>query len=509
MTFVSYAQNYEDVMLWRAFREVENGFFIDVGANAPVGDSVTYLFYGRGWRGINIEPVAQWFEMLAEIRPDDINLNAAISDTADFLTLYDVPDTGLATADPDIAERHRQEGRDVLERHVPAYTLDAVCAKHAPDTIYFLKVDVEGAEAAVLRSINLEHYRPQIILVEATLPNSTEVSYAAWEPLITDKHYDFVYFDGLNRFYVAQECSHLKAAFSTPPNVLDDFMQYREVMHRNTIARLQARLDAERQVAVPQEYQPLDVSVLEPLAWAEDSAKGQGSNLLQVGAGIKLVYQQQERMEQAIWRLAQTQSQQSVVEAERLRQQEAGYQRRIFELEQAERQLQQQLEQKQQQLEQERLHWQQQHSSLMQEKDRIVGELHAVYHGTIWRATKPVRLLADRTKPLLRKVREGGSAWIRLTPESRPRRTARQLKHWLVPRLGQGLRQGKERLMRNPTSARYLQAMLDRFPSVRHGLRSWANRATDNTQREADIPAAQGKLSQQATRVYRTLQPPQ
>lgn len=493
MTFVSYAQNYEDVMLWRAFSEVDKGFFIDVGANAPVGDSVTYLFYERGWRGINIEPVSQWFEMLAEIRPDDINLNAAISATADFLILYDVPDTGLATANPAIAARHRQEGRNVLERNVPAYTLDAVCAKHAPDTIHFLKVDVEGAEAAVLRSINLERYRPQIILVEATLPNSTEVSYAGWEPLITGKRYDFAYFDGLNRFYVAQECSHLQTAFSTPPNVLDDFIQYREVMHRDMIARLQARLDAERQVAVPQGYQPLDVSVLEPLAWAEDSTAGQVSNLLQVGAGIKLVYQQQERMAQALWRLVRTQAQQSVLETERLRQQEAGYQRRIFELEQAERQLHQQLEQ-------ERLQWQQQHNRLMQEKERIVGELHAVYQGTIWRATEPVRLLADRSKPLLRKVREGGSAWIRLTPESRPRRTARKLKLRLQPMLGRVLRKGKQVLTRNQIMDKYLQTGLNHFPVVRQWLRQWAG---ETVQESEALPA---DLSYKAADIYRRLQ---
>jgi hypothetical protein len=33
--------------------------------------------------------------------------------------------------------------------------------------------------------------------------------------------YEFVYFDGLNRFYVAAEHPELKAAFATPPNVFD------------------------------------------------------------------------------------------------------------------------------------------------------------------------------------------------------------------------------------------------------------------------------------------------
>lgn len=32
MTFISFAQNYEDVMLWRALGQVKDGFYVDVGA---------------------------------------------------------------------------------------------------------------------------------------------------------------------------------------------------------------------------------------------------------------------------------------------------------------------------------------------------------------------------------------------------------------------------------------------------------------------------------------------
>ena len=45
MRFISYAQNYEDVMLARALRGVEKGFYIDVGAQDPVNDSVTKSLY--------------------------------------------------------------------------------------------------------------------------------------------------------------------------------------------------------------------------------------------------------------------------------------------------------------------------------------------------------------------------------------------------------------------------------------------------------------------------------
>jgi hypothetical protein len=58
----SYAQNHEDVLLERCFRNQVEGFYIDVGAWDPVIDSVTQWFYLRGWRGINVEPTLQYFE---------------------------------------------------------------------------------------------------------------------------------------------------------------------------------------------------------------------------------------------------------------------------------------------------------------------------------------------------------------------------------------------------------------------------------------------------------------
>src|SRR5687767_2416808 len=100
MTFISYAQNCEDVMLYRALREVEHGFYVDVGANSPEVDSVTRAFYERGWRGINIEPMTVCHEQLAAARPRDINLPIALGETSGAICFHDIPGTGLSTIDP-------------------------------------------------------------------------------------------------------------------------------------------------------------------------------------------------------------------------------------------------------------------------------------------------------------------------------------------------------------------------------------------------------------------------
>ena len=55
--FVSYAQNFEDVILNRALHGVTDGCYIDIGANDPEVDSVSLAFYERGWRGLHVEPL--------------------------------------------------------------------------------------------------------------------------------------------------------------------------------------------------------------------------------------------------------------------------------------------------------------------------------------------------------------------------------------------------------------------------------------------------------------------
>ena len=225
MTFISYAQNFEDVMLWRALKHIECGFYIDVGANDPEVDSVTKAFYDHGWRGINIEPIPAWFKKLEENRARDINLQLAVGSKNGQVVIYDFRETGLSTTDKATAQRHEvEQGWKNVELTVPVETLTEICQRVHVTPIHFLKIDVEGAEKEVLLGIDFSVIRPWIILVESMLPCSQVESYAQWESILLDSGYEYVYFDGLNRYYIAHEHSEIKANFLTPPNIFDGFM---------------------------------------------------------------------------------------------------------------------------------------------------------------------------------------------------------------------------------------------------------------------------------------------
>lgn len=225
MSFISYAQNCEDVLLWRALGQAGPGFYIDVGANDPLEHSVTKAFYDAGWRGINIEPLPAFHQAFLSQRPRDINLAVAAGAERSQITLFDVPAVnGWASSDPQVAAAHRAEGFEVVELQVPLRTLNDICAEHVDGPIHFLKIDVEGFEGEVLRGIDLQRWRPWVLVIEATLPNSRLTNHDSWEALVTAHDYLFAYFDGLNRYYVAAEQRQLQAALALQPNVFDDFM---------------------------------------------------------------------------------------------------------------------------------------------------------------------------------------------------------------------------------------------------------------------------------------------
>jgi FkbM family methyltransferase len=224
MKFVSYAQNLEDVMLWRALRNVKNGFYIDVGASDPNVDSVTKVFYLAGWHGINLEPMPSQFSDLARERPRDINLQCAAGAENGTIEIWECDVRGWATASADVVAQHMAGGHSGIVHTVQAYRLADLCSKYVDEQIHFLKIDVEGFEKSVILGMDFSCFRPWIMVIEATRPNSSEEAYMEWEGEVLANGYLLAYNDGLNRFYVAAEHGELIGAFRFPPNVFDDYI---------------------------------------------------------------------------------------------------------------------------------------------------------------------------------------------------------------------------------------------------------------------------------------------
>ena len=220
----SFAQNAEDVRLWRVFASRETGFYVDVGAGHPVSASVTKLFYDAGWSGLNIEPGPN-FPLLAAARPRDTTLDVAIASRAQSTQMWVVSPYSELSSLAGPPTEPLPEGATATRVNVETARLDEVIDEHAPDQpIDFLKIDVEGAERDVLESFDPSVLRPTVIVVEAIAPVTGRPNHDAWEFLLFDADYVLAGFDGINRFYVANESAEIVPALGYPISPLDRYV---------------------------------------------------------------------------------------------------------------------------------------------------------------------------------------------------------------------------------------------------------------------------------------------
>jgi len=237
--FISFAQNYEDILLQRLFAKQKFGFFVDVGAFHPTFKSVTRLLYDQGWRGINIDLCKVNISRFLKDRPRDINLCCAVgSGEIKRQNFFIQSGTTRSTADGALADRYKSRGLAISEETLDVFSLTEILDSHAKNHVDVLSIDVEGYEKEVLSGINLEKYRPSIILIEATYPETSQPNWDGWESILTNAGYEFMYFDGLNRFYADRPSDSTRRAFEAPPNFFDNFIR-----HETVLAALALRSD--------------------------------------------------------------------------------------------------------------------------------------------------------------------------------------------------------------------------------------------------------------------------
>jgi FkbM family methyltransferase len=239
MKFISYSQNFEDVILERAFKGRDSGFYIDVGAADPTNHSVTKSFYDRGWSGINIEPGSGIFEQLVSERGRDINLNVGLSDTPGQAPFFEAQGSfGLSTFTPSWTSYWTEkDGVQFVERSVPVMTLAQVCEQYVgPQPIDFLKIDVEGHERAVIEGGDFARWRPRIVLAEGDRE--------PFQAKLLASGYLHAASDGINHYFVREEDRDLIGPLSAPVSLVRDNFELHE--YTKEIRELRRLLDGER-----------------------------------------------------------------------------------------------------------------------------------------------------------------------------------------------------------------------------------------------------------------------
>lgn len=171
----SYSQAGEDTILAYIFFVLgiknEEISYLDLGANHAKELSNTYYFYQNGAKGVLVEANPQLIQELSFYRHNDIILNSLVSETLDEeMNFYILSGDGLSTPDKEQAEEACKINPNILIDSiikVKSITVNNIIEKYfgsiAPK---FISIDIEGHDFEVIQSIDLDKYRPLVIVVE-------------------------------------------------------------------------------------------------------------------------------------------------------------------------------------------------------------------------------------------------------------------------------------------------------------------------------------------------------
>jgi len=164
---------------------VHNPTYLDIGCNHPIEISNTALFYRKGSRGVVVDANDKHRSRWASIRPNDIFVNAVVSDISGgrvkFYMFDDV--SGLNSADINhmnywvedaIKNGFKREVKKTIE--VESITINEIvekfCQGKFPD---YLSIDIEGFDLKALKCVDFSKSAPLIISIESTSDKTISV----------------------------------------------------------------------------------------------------------------------------------------------------------------------------------------------------------------------------------------------------------------------------------------------------------------------------------------------
>lgn len=187
-----FAQDGEDLLLDRLLSRSPRGFYVDIGAHHPVRFSNTYLFYRRGWSGINVDAEPGSMRLFERLRQRDINIECGVAGHSGTLMFHRFNEPALNTFDEVEASLKDRPPYRLTERtQVAVRRLDEILNQYLPENqeIDFMSVDVEGKDYEVLDSNDWTRFRPKYVLAETLRSELLDLVACPVVQLLDDKGY--------------------------------------------------------------------------------------------------------------------------------------------------------------------------------------------------------------------------------------------------------------------------------------------------------------------------------
>ena len=142
--------------------------------------SNTCLLYKKGWSGINIDINQTSIDLFNIVRPNDINICAAVHEIKkEFKVYFDDPFSPVNTIDKKFYENLKEsffknKQISTVQSKTIQEILDTDKIKSAID---FINIDAEGLDFKILKQINLNKYKVQLLSIETHNVDGSKTEY--------------------------------------------------------------------------------------------------------------------------------------------------------------------------------------------------------------------------------------------------------------------------------------------------------------------------------------------
>ena len=154
----------EDLIISDLTKNIKNGFYVDAGCYHPLHLSNTYLLYKRSWTGINIDISEFSIKLFNYLRPNDVNINSAVSNMEKEISFYYQKKLSQLSTIKKAISNERMQG-NIKEKKIKSLKLNSILnqSKFKNRQIDFLNIDVEGADFEVLKSLDFTKWLSIIV----------------------------------------------------------------------------------------------------------------------------------------------------------------------------------------------------------------------------------------------------------------------------------------------------------------------------------------------------------
>lgn len=151
--------------------------YLEIGTHHPVWGNNTYYFYSRGGSGVCVEPDTRYEKLIRKYRKRDVFLRAGVSTgaaaSADFF-IFPKGYSGWNTLlQKEAEERQAKTGIKFQRVQVQLLNINDIIRDHFSNWPTIISIDVEGLDLAILKSLDFEKYKPEIICAESITFSTT------------------------------------------------------------------------------------------------------------------------------------------------------------------------------------------------------------------------------------------------------------------------------------------------------------------------------------------------